>query len=527
MDDAPHYLSEPKDSLAGTSRKRRALRVALLLAGFLACGACTTLPVRTTSTVADSTISSAAATAPERELNAYLASIASDPLALRMFLRDFPKGADLHSHLSGAVYAETYVQWAQETQLCVFVNTLMLNAEPGCAPSKDPRYADDTNLPLAQQLAKNPDYRYRLIDAFSMRNYAQSHGGPSSADQFFASFDKFGEATTGKEAAMLAEVMNRAASQHVGYLEIMMFPDSGTFLGMGAKLDWNGELPQMAAALEQAGFAAALAKSSENLDGILRQTRTLMACDSSAPQPGCKVELRILAQALRNFANDGQVFGLLMACFALADSNAQVAGINFVMREDGEYSLSRYDAHMAMMKYLHQRYPGVNISLHAGELEEALVPPHELRNHIRQALDSGAKRIGHGIDIAYEEEAPQTLARMARDKNLVEINLSSNDSILGVSGAQHPFMTYVRHGVPVALSTDDEGVLRIDLTHEYVRAVLEYQLSYRDLKQLSRNALAYGFLDAARKQQLQAALEADFAAFETSWQNRLAPSTSP
>ncbi|MEH6583633.1 MAG: hypothetical protein V7754_16980, partial [Halioglobus sp.] len=49
-------------------------------------------------------------------------------------------------------------------------------------------------------------------------------------------------------------------------------------------------------------------------------------------------------------------------------------------------------------------------------------------------------------------------------------------------------------GVPLALSTDDEGVSRIDLTHEYQRATQSYDLSYDDLKELSRNALAYSFL---------------------------------
>jgi adenosine deaminase len=32
--------------------------------------------------------------------------------------------------------------------------------------------------------------------------------------------------------------------------------------------------------------------------------------------------------------------------------------------------------------------------------------------------------------------------------------------------------------VPVALSTDDEGVSRIEITGEYVRAALDYRLSY-------------------------------------------------
>jgi hypothetical protein len=47
-----------------------------------------------------------------------------------------------------------------------------------------------------------------------------------------------------------------------------------------------------------------------------------------------------------------------------------------------------------------------------------------------------------------------------------------------VSGKNHPFPVYRKFGVPVALSTDDEGIERIDLTHEYVRAVESYGLSY-------------------------------------------------
>ena len=48
------------------------------------------------------------------------------------------------------------------------------------------------------------------------------------------------------------------------------------------------------------------------------------------------------------------------------------------------------------------------------------------------------------------------LAEMAKRKILVEINLTSNDTILDVVGARHPFEAYRRAGVPLALSTDDE-----------------------------------------------------------------------
>jgi adenosine deaminase len=101
------------------------------------------------------------------------------------------------------------------------------------------------------------------------------------------------------------------------------------------------------------------------------------------------------------------------------------------------------------------------------------------------------------VDIAYEDDARATLARMARDRIAVEINLTSNDVILGVRGAEHPFSLYRRAGVPVVLSTDDEGVLRTDLTQEYVRAVREQGLGYLDLKEIARASLEYAFLPGA------------------------------
>ena len=49
-------------------------------------------------------------------------------------------------------------------------------------------------------------------------------------------------------------------------------------------------------------------------------------------------------------------------------------------------------------------------------------------------------------------------------------------------------------GCPLTLSTDDEGVSRIDLTHEYTRATRTYDLGYPVLKQFARNSLSYAFL---------------------------------
>ena len=137
----------------------------------------------------------------------------------------------------------------------------------------------------------------------------------------------------------------------------------------------------------------------------------------------------------------------------------------------------------------------VHITLHAGELAPGMVPPDGVRFHIRSAVEEAdAERIGHGVDVMYEDRPYDLLKQMATKHVMVEINLTSNDVILNIKGADHPLPTYRLYHVPVALSTDDEGVSRINLTHEYVRAAMTYPLTYNDLKQMVRTGLEHSFL---------------------------------
>ena len=160
--------------------------------------------------------------------------------------------------------------------------------------------------------------------------------------------------------------------------------------------------------------------------------------------------------------------------------------------------MSDYALHMKMVGYLHSVYPKVHISLHAGEIAPGLVTYEGLCCHIRLAVEEAhAERIGHGVDVMYEDRPHELLKEMAAKHVMVEINLTSNDVILGVSGNEHPLPMYRQFRVPVALSTDDEGVSRIDITHEYVRAVETYGLRYADIKQMVRTSLEHSFLPGA------------------------------
>jgi adenosine deaminase len=230
----------------------------------------------------------------------------------------------------------------------------------------------------------------------------------------------------------------------------------------------------------------------------LEQTRlTDLKCAQSPDSAACRVQVRYVYQVLRESPKE-QVFAQVLAGFALANSDPRVVAVNFVQAEDGYNSMTDYHLHMTMVDYAHRLYPNVHITLHAGELTLGLVQPEGLRFHIREAVELGhAERIGHGVDISYETDPAALMAEMRARHILVEINLTSNDVILGVKGDEHPFPVYRKRGVPLALSTDDEGVSRSELTEEFERAVLTYNLSYSDLKELTRNSLEYSFAPGA------------------------------
>jgi len=413
----------------------------------------------------------------------YLDSVRESPPLVEDFLARMPKGGDLHNHLSGAVYAESFIEYAAADGLCVDLASVLL--APPCDAARRPEVA---------RALQDDELRNRLIDAWSMRNFHPTAGDRSGHDHFFATFGKFGRASDRHTGDMLAEVMHRAASQHETYMELMLTPDEGEARRLSADLAWSDDFGVMRTSLLADGMANVVANGRRNLDEAESQMRQDLGCDSAHPDPGCAVTVRYIYQVLRAFPKE-VVFAQIVAGFETASADPRVVGLNLVQPEDNLVALRDFDLHMRMLDFLHRAYPKVHISLHAGELAPGLVRPQDLSFHIRESVEVGhAERIGHGVDVMHERDAKELLAEMARRHVFVEICLTSNDVILGVRGADHPFPVYLRAGVPVALATDDEGVSRSEMTWEYLRAVETYHLDYATLKRMVRDSLDHSFL---------------------------------
>jgi hypothetical protein len=425
---------------------------------------------------------------PEFRTARYLDSIRHQPSLLLPFLRLMPKGGDLHNHLAGAVYAESLIDFASDNGFCVDRTTSVLIAPP-CDRNCE-RFASKPAVSCAyvDQVLYNS-----IVDAWSMRNWERNED--SAHDHFFATFDKFQVALVNHVGDSLAEAAARAAADHVQFLELMHTADGMQSAQLGAKIGWDDDFARMREKLMAGGLKDLAETTRKNLDADEAKMRSVLKCGTAQGDPGCAVAVRYLYQVLRGLPRE-QVFAQILLGFELAQADPRFVGLNLVMPEDWYVPMRDFELHMAMLDYLHGVYPKVHISLHAGELAAGLVTPESLTFHIRDSIQRGhAERIGHGVDVMNERDPIALLQEMAKRNVLVEICLTSNDIILGVKGDDHPLPVFLRYGVPVALASDDEGVSRSDMTHEYLRAVQTYDfLGYRDLKRMARQSLEHSFL---------------------------------
>lgn len=401
---------------------------------------------------------------------------------LAAFARAFPKGGELHNHISGAIFGETVLRWAVEDGLCVDVVRLALT--PPCQPSD--------SLKPAAAAVRDEVLRSALIDSFSVR-----HAGfqdRSGHDQFFGVFARIGALPESRAADEMAVVLDGLGRQNTFYLEAMITPQGAAAAGVGARAGWKaGDFPAQVAADKALDLDAQAPVVIAQTDAREARVRQILKCGTPDASPGCLVTVRYLYQTIRVLPPE-MTFAQLQLGVALVAADRRWVGLQMVAPEDNPAALANYDLHMRMVDYLTDHGRKVPVALHAGELTLKYATPADLRAHVAEAIRvAGARRIGHGVDFAQEDGAEGLAAEAAAKGILVEINLSSNDAILEVRGKAHPYAWLRQRGVPTSLSTDDAGLLRIDLSHEYARAA-EEGANYDDLKRSARNAIAFSFL---------------------------------
>jgi adenosine deaminase/adenosine deaminase CECR1 len=451
--------------------------------------------------------------ATARHYAALIAGSEPKTAELTMFFTQMPKGGDLHHHYSGAIYAETYVDFLDKQGYCVNKQSYKIETDKAVVEAERAKPAKERNC-LASADVYADDFTYReLLQRWSSKDF-YNHGAIQAPPdrQFFQTFGYFGPVSNANFHEGLVEIKERAIRENVGYIETMF--KMSPFV---VNKDFDAQAWQNAK--DDKAFEAQMRGWMSKLDGDPKFNGSIDEFVKKIDEAAAGIDderftMRYQTYVLR-LLNPSQVFSSMLAGFKAAKKDSKIVGVNIVGQESQMVSMRDYTLHMKMFRFLKSVYPDVKVALHAGELALGDVPPEDLQYHIDEALNlAGADRIGHGIDLAHETNAAAIMQRMREKDVPVEINLTSNGFINGVKGENHPVTLYRRYGVPYVISTDDAGVTRHNLSNEYVLFASRYKPSYAEVKKASYNSIRYSFLPAADKARLTRQLDERFAKFE-------------
>ncbi|UPZ14033.1 adenosine deaminase [Flavobacterium humidisoli] len=442
----------------------------------------------------------------------YLEKIRNNEALLTAFFQQMPKGGDLHHHFSGSIYAEPLLERA-------IAEDFYLNLETIAVSKTKPEKGNWEKFSSLNNKGKLEYYEQQIMQTWSVKDY---NGSVPSDDQFFDSFMKFEPTIAGHFAEGMLELKKRAIAENVTYIETQL-STIPCDMNVSDLADFNTKLRQAA---EQKDEKAVLKLLDELYKSLQKKDAKKYADDfnnnfiaklhKDLKMDDDKFTMRYQNFVLR-FMEPVDLFKNLVIAFISSSESKLTAGVNIVSPEHGQTSMKDYWLHMVMFKYCHSKFPDVKYTLHAGELTLGLVQPEELTWHINDAIYvAGANRIGHGVDIAYEANSYDLLKYMAQKNIPIEINLVSNEFILKVKENRHPFTLYKEFNVPIVISTDDAGILRSNMTEQYVLLAKRYpEVNYETIKKYVYNSINYSFIqDVAVKKQLIRDLDNRFKTFE-------------
>lgn len=397
------------------------------------------------------------------------------------FLKEMPKGADLHTHASGAVYGETILDAAIKSNLFYDPATASFYKEQG------------KGMVPAGELFKNSVLSNQFLDSISMRGVHPD--ATSGHDHFFAAFGYFDmPLDLISPDQIISEIVKRAMAQNIQYMELM------TAIADYDAIKESRKGPPQTADMEKAfneiqkKIPVFLKASKKYLDERDRNVAKILGIKPPITGVAGPINIKYIYSVNRLIPND-IFFSAVAMGMAVMQKDKRVVALNIVSPEDDVRSRQNFDTQMKIIDFLWNKFGKPNITLHAGELTLNYSPFEVMSSRIRKCIEIGhAKRIGHGVSIAWEDDLKGLLDEMKKKHIAVEICLTSNEGILGVAGNKHPFNLYRHAGIPLNLNTDDEAVNRSNLTMEFVKAVETYSLTYIELKSLVMNSIEYSFL---------------------------------
>lgn len=148
------------------------------------------------------------------------------------------------------------------------------------------------------------------------------------------------------------------------------------------------------------------------------------------------------------------------------------------------------------------RETGMPFTIHAGEADGAI--------SVRDALEFGASRIGHGLRSIEDAGLVRELARRGIAPELCPTSNLQTKAIATLK--TYPLPHYLKQSVPATVNTDNTTVSRTTLRRELTLCAEEMGLSRADLLQTQCNAANVAFIDEAARKALENAVRAAYQA---------------
>jgi len=387
----------------------------------------------------------------------WLVSPAASKAAISRFCAEMPKGGMLHIHPTGTLKPSTVEKLLRKDNPEFDFKTLADKASSALNP-QELAFLESQN-PKATYSALTQESQNKLMDFYVLPP------GTFPFPRFDVTFQFLGSIlqTDDDEFTVFDDFARRAAAEGVSYVEFT----------------WN-------VAPEDTPFLEKVVQRIQDQTGIIVRFNKAFSRGQSQD--------KLLAQA--------------QALLAAPPSPA-IVGIDLLGNETDTPALEKGQSeYAAVLKAVQSGTSHLHRTMHAGELGDPRDP--------RDAILLGAERLGHGVKLI---DDPVTLEYAIHKKIAVEINLNSNLRLRAIDDLKnHPFLKYLRLGLPISLSTDDEGILDTDINQECETAIAESDVTYAELKQMAFNSIEASFADEATQAGLLERLQASFVQFEKTHQ---------
>ncbi|MBZ7923837.1 adenosine deaminase [Ensifer adhaerens] len=257
---------------------------------------------------------------------------------------------------------------------------------------------------------------------------------------------------TEEDYALLAEAyLTELAEAGTIYSEIIVSPDHGNTIGLGAKAYLEGLAAGMESARQKTG-----------------------------------IESRMLITGIRHLGPESVI---KTAEFAAKREHALVTGFNLA----GEERMHKVADFARAFDIV--RDAGLGLTIHAGELSGAF--------SVRDALDHvRPSRISHGVRAIEDMEL---VRRLADTGVVLEVCPGSNISLqVFPDFASHPLRALHAAGVRVTLNSDDPPFFHTSLAQEYDIASAVMGFTDAEINGMTRTAIEAAFVDEPTRQRLLA-----------------------